>query len=68
MHDAHVVQHAEERRDEDHDRQDAEGEYHAEVAVRVGGLAEDHLPGASVGPLVAAGIIEQFTALRDGDR
>ncbi|MBI1860795.1 MAG: hypothetical protein HYR96_07755 [Deltaproteobacteria bacterium] len=34
----------------------------------VGTLAEDHLPGASVGPLVAAGLIDAFTRLRDGDR
>lgn len=34
----------------------------------VGALSEDHLPGASVGPLVAAGLIDQFTRLRDGDR
>jgi hypothetical protein len=34
----------------------------------IGMLAEDHLPGASVGPLVVAGFNEQFTRLRDGDR
>lgn len=34
----------------------------------VGALAEDHLPGASVGPLVAAGLSTQFENLRDGDR
>jgi hypothetical protein len=34
----------------------------------VGALAEDHLPGASVGPLVAAGVRLQFERLRDGDR
>jgi hypothetical protein len=34
----------------------------------IGALAEDHLPGASVGQLLAAGIAEQFTRLRDGDR
>jgi peroxidase len=34
----------------------------------VGALAEDHLPGASVGPLAAAGLAEQFVRLRDGDR
>jgi peroxidase len=34
----------------------------------VGALAEDHLPGASVGPLVAAGLRLQFEHLRDGDR
>ncbi|MCH7987871.1 MAG: peroxiredoxin [Planctomycetes bacterium] len=39
-----------------------------EIDAWIGGLAEDHLLDASVGPLVAAAIIEQFTALRDGDR
>jgi peroxidase len=34
----------------------------------VGVLAEDHLPGASVGPLAAAGFRLQFERLRDGDR
>jgi peroxidase len=34
----------------------------------VGALTEDHLPGASVGPLVAAGFRTQFERLRDGDR
>ncbi len=34
----------------------------------VGGLAEDHLPSASVGPLVHAALVDQFTRLRDGDR
>lgn len=34
----------------------------------VGMLAEDHLPGASVGALATAAIIDQFTRLRDGDR
>jgi hypothetical protein len=34
----------------------------------VGALAEDHLPGASVGSLVAYGLIEQFRRARDGDR
>ena len=34
----------------------------------VGALAEDHLAGASVGPLVASGFIGQFEQLRDGDR
>jgi len=31
-------------------------------------LAEDHLPGASVGLLVEAALVDQFTRLRDGDR
>jgi hypothetical protein len=34
----------------------------------VGALAEDHLPGASVGALVAAAYRVQFERLRDGDR
>lgn len=40
----------------------------SDVDPWIGALAEDHLPGASVGPLVAAALIEQFTRLRDGDR
>jgi hypothetical protein len=32
-----------------------------------GMLAEDHLPGADVGPLIKAILVKQFTALRDGD-
>jgi hypothetical protein len=34
----------------------------------VGALSEDHLPGASVGPLIANGLMEQFRRARDGDR
>ncbi len=34
----------------------------------VGALAEDHIRGGSVGELVYASIVEQFTDLRDGDR
>jgi hypothetical protein len=34
----------------------------------VGVLAEDLLPGASVGPITAAGYLTQFSRLRDGDR
>jgi hypothetical protein len=34
----------------------------------VGGLAENHLPGASVGPLFARIIADQFNRLRTGDR
>ncbi|REK06719.1 MAG: LEPR-XLL domain-containing protein [Planctomycetota bacterium] len=34
----------------------------------VGALAEDHLSGSSVGPLVDAVLVNQFTRLRDGDR
>jgi hypothetical protein len=33
-----------------------------------GGLAEDHAPGADVGPLFKAIMVNQFTRLRDGDR
>jgi peroxidase len=33
-----------------------------------GMLAEDHLPGADVGPTIKAILVKQFTALRDGDR
>jgi hypothetical protein len=33
-----------------------------------GMLAEDHLPGADVGPTIKAILARQFTALRDGDR
>ncbi|MFO0906984.1 MAG: peroxidase family protein [Isosphaeraceae bacterium] len=34
----------------------------------VGALAEDHTPGGSTGPLIRAGLVDQFTRLRDGDR
>lgn len=34
----------------------------------VGALAEDHVPGTGVGSLIQAGLIDQFTRLRDGDR
>src|SRR5262249_8042949 len=34
----------------------------------VGGLAEDHLPGTSTGPLISAVLRDQFTRLRSGDR
>ncbi|MCB2101887.1 MAG: hypothetical protein KDE22_13510 [Rhodobacterales bacterium] len=34
----------------------------------IGGLAEDHLPGAAVGPFIHAVLREQFIRLRDGDR
>jgi len=39
-----------------------------DIDAWVGGLAEDRLPGALVGELIATVLIEQFTALRDGDR
>jgi hypothetical protein len=34
----------------------------------VGALAEDHVPGTDVGPLIKAVLVNQFTRLRDGDR
>ena len=34
----------------------------------IGGLAEDHLPGTSLGPLFTQIITSQFTRSRDGDR
>ena len=34
----------------------------------VGALAEDHVPGADIGPLTRAVLVNQFTRLRDGDR
>src|SRR5262249_8806617 len=33
-----------------------------------GMLAEDHLPGADVGPTIKAILVDQFARLRDGDR
>lgn len=39
-----------------------------EIDVWVGGLAEDHLPGSSVGELFSAVLVDQFERLRDGDR
>lgn len=38
------------------------------IDVLVGGLAEDHAPGAMVGPLFQRIIADQFERLRDGDR
>jgi hypothetical protein len=38
------------------------------VELWVGGLAEQHLPGSSVGPLFAAILKDQFARLRSGDR
>jgi peroxidase len=38
------------------------------IDLWVGGLAEDHVPGTSTGPLIRAALIDQFTRLRDGDR
>jgi hypothetical protein len=34
----------------------------------VGGVAEDHVAGSSVGAMVMASLVDQFTRLRDGDR
>ncbi len=34
----------------------------------IGGLAEDHIEGAQVGPLISAALVDQFSRLRDGDR
>jgi peroxidase len=39
-----------------------------EVDAWVGGLAEDPVPGAMVGELVRAILVDQFERLRDGDR
>jgi len=38
------------------------------VDLWAGGLAEDHSPGAVIGPTFGRIIADQFTALRDGDR
>jgi hypothetical protein len=38
------------------------------IDLWVGCLAEDHLPGASIGPLLTTIFQDQFTRLRDGDR
>ena len=39
-----------------------------EIDLWVGNLVEDHLPGTAVGELLAATLINQFTALVEGDR
>jgi hypothetical protein len=44
------------------------GESIDDIDLWVGALAEDHMPGTSVGELLATGIADQFTRLRDGDR
>jgi hypothetical protein len=38
------------------------------IDLWVGALAETHVPGGSVGPLVRRIVVDQFTRLRDGDR
>ncbi len=38
------------------------------IDAYVGGLAEDHVPGSSMGPLFQAAIVDQFVRLREGDR
>ena len=39
-----------------------------DIDLWVGGLAEKHIPGSSVGPLFQRIMVDQFTRLRDGDR
>ena len=39
-----------------------------DVDLWVGALCEPHVPGSSVGPLLHAVLVKQFTRLRDGDR
>ena len=38
------------------------------IDLWIGGLAEDHLPGSSLGELVQTIVADQFERLRDGDR
>ncbi|MBI1346773.1 hypothetical protein GC163_10850 [bacterium] len=38
------------------------------IDVWVGALAEDHLPGSSLGPLLSAGLADQFTRAVAGDK
>lgn len=38
------------------------------IDLWVGGLAENHLPGSSVGPTFQRILVDQFTRVRDGDR
>jgi peroxidase len=39
-----------------------------DIDLWVGGIAEDAVPGGHVGPLVRVVLVDQFEALRDGDR
>jgi peroxidase len=39
-----------------------------QIDVWVGGLAEDHVPGSSLGPLFHKIILDDFVRVRDGDR
>lgn len=39
-----------------------------DIDIWVGGLSEDHVPGALVGETFHAILVDQFTRLRDGDR
>jgi hypothetical protein len=39
-----------------------------DIDLWVGGLAEDHVPGSSVGPTFQRILVDQFTRVRDGDR
>jgi len=39
-----------------------------DVDLWVGALAEDHLPGSSVGELMQTVLVDQFSRIRDGDR
>ena len=50
-------------------RQALAGQYDSvdDIDPWIGGLAEDHLPGASVGPTVCLALRDQFIRLRDGD-
>ena len=38
------------------------------VDLWIGGMAENHLEGARVGPTFQCILVEQFKSLRDGDR
>jgi hypothetical protein len=38
------------------------------IEAWIGGIAEDHVAGSSVGAMVMASLVDQFTRLRDGDR